>query len=86
MERISEQKNEEYRTLEEVLSEELRDPEVASEYLGMAIPNGPEMIVDRIHELIRAGADFSRIDGAVIDRVNQTLAAAHLPFYWRKAA
>jgi|GEM_PF-6374642 hypothetical protein len=86
MERISGEKKEQYRTLEEVLTEELRDPEVASGYLELALADGPEMIVDRIHELIRAGADFSQIDDAVVDRVNQSLAAAHLPFYWRKAA
>jgi len=85
MERIQNQKNE-YRSLDDVLDEELRNPEVATGYLELAIPDGPEMIVDRIHALIRAGADFSRIDGAVVDRVNQSLAAAHLPFYWRKAA
>ncbi len=44
------------------------------------------MIVDRIHALIRAGADFSQIDEKVVDRVNESLSAAHLPIHWRKAA
>ena len=85
MERIQEQKNE-YRSLDDVLDDELRNPEVATGYLELAIPDGPEMIVDRIHAMIRAGVDFSRIDGNVVDRVNESLAAAHLPIYWRKAA
>lgn len=84
MERIQDPKNE-YRTLDNVLDEELRNPEVATGYLKLAIPDGPEMIVDRIHALIRAGTDFSRIDGNVVDRVNESLAAAHLPIYWSKA-
>jgi hypothetical protein len=85
MERIQKQKDE-FRTLDDVLDDELRNPEVATGYLELAIPDGPEMIVDRIHALIRAGADFSRIDSNVVDRVNESLAAAHLPIYWRKAA
>ena len=86
MERIQEQKEVSYRTLDDVLDIELRDPEVASGYLELAIPDGPNQIVSRILELIRAGVDFSLIDNKVIDRINESLSTASLPLYWRKTA
>ena len=86
MERVQEQKEISYRTLDDVLDIELRDSEVASGYLELAIPDGPNQIVSRILELIRAGVDFSLIDNKVIDRINESLSTASLPLYWRKAA
>ena len=86
MERVSDEKEIVYRTFDEVLMEKLCNAEFASAYLGLALPDAPRMIVDRIQDMIRAGVDFSLIDPSVIDRVNDSLAAASVPMYWRKAA
>jgi hypothetical protein len=74
------------RTFDDLLDQELRDPEVASEYLALAIPDGPDEIMSRILELTRAAVDFSLVDQSVIDQINESLVAAHFPLYWRKAA
>ncbi len=42
MERISDSKEERYRTLDDVLERELLDPEIASGYLSLAIPDATE--------------------------------------------
>jgi hypothetical protein len=75
-----------YQTFDEVLDEQLQEPEVASGYLALAVPDGPREIMRRMAEVLRAGLDFSLIDPSVVDRINEALATAHVPLYWRKAA
>ena len=86
MERVSKAQSVGHRTFDELLQEELRDSEVASNYLALALNDGAGEIMSRIAEMIRAGVNISSVDSSLIDRVNEQLATAHVPIHWRKAA